>query len=59
MKKSSENAVSLVCNVGWVCLCGIVAAGVSLREIAFVGVSFVVNVVVDFVVAVGGCVAIS
>ena len=57
--KSSENAVSLVCNVGWVCLCGIVAAGVSFGGIASVGVSLVVNVVVDGIVAVGGSILVN
>ena len=56
--KSSENAVSLVCNVGWVCFCGIIAAGVSCGGIAFAGVSLVVNVVVDGIVAVGGSVLV-
>ena len=35
--KSSENAVSLVCNVGWVCLCGIIAAGVGCVELLLSG----------------------
>ena len=41
--KRSENAASLVCNVGWVCLYGIIAAGVRSGGIAFVGVSLVVK----------------
>ena len=57
--KSSENVASLVCNVCWVCLCGIIAARVGCGGIALIRVSLVANVVVDGIAAVGGSVLVN